>query len=797
MKFSEYWLREWVNPEINTQELSDQMTMAGLEIKEVKPVAGQFQGVVIGEIVECNQHPNINSLFLITIKIGLNNFINIIYDNVKSFYKGSKVAVAMIGAILPDNVMVKVKIIGGKSSEGILCSYSTLGIYNNYSDIIQFPYDAPIGMNIREYLKLDDCIFELSLTPNRADCLSILGLARDVSAINNLRFNAIKIKSVEVTENIIFPIHIAVPNACPRFLGRVIKGINLKAPIPIWMKERLNRSGIRSINAVLDITNYVLLEIGQPLHVYDIDKLHGTLIVRMAKFNENLVLLDNRKIILNQDTVVIADEKNIVGIAGIFGGKYSGINEYTTNIFLESAFFNPLSIIGRARNYGLHTEASHRFERGVDPQIQYTAMERASKLIIDICGGRAGDIVSITSETDLPKKINILLTQKKIYRLIGHNIDNMQVTKILKCLGFQVFTQKDSWKVTVPSWRFDIQIEEDLIEEIIRIYGYQNIPNIPLNLDLMIPIHNFNEKLSLKRVKTLLIDRGYNEVITYSFVDPKIQKLLHPKEKAMILLHPISVNMSEMRLSLLPGLLTTVIYNQNRQQNRIRIFETGLRFVPDVDAKYGVRQEFMLSGIISGYRYEEHWLQEKRFVDFFDIKGDLELILSLTGKLDNIVFKNHFSSLFHPGQSSRIYLNDHFIGHVGAIHPAIENKLKLYNRIFFFELLWDAFKDCAFPSVNRISRFPCNRRDISIVVSKKIPAADILAECKKSNIKYIVDVNLFDVYCGKGVAEGYKSLAISLTLQDTLRTLEEKDIVATVNKCVAALKQRFQAYLRE
>ncbi|WMY96232.1 MAG: phenylalanine--tRNA ligase subunit beta [Arsenophonus sp.] len=797
MKFSEYWLREWVNPKINTQELSDQMTIAGLEIKEVKNVASQFQGVVIGEIVECHKHPNINSLLLIKIKIGFNNLVNIVYDNVKSCHKGLKVVVALIGSVLPDNVMVKVKIVGGKTSEGILCSYSTLGIFNNCSDIIQLPYDAPIGMNIRKYLQLDDYIFELSLTPNRADCLSILGLARDVSAINNLRLKRMKIESVKVTEDIIFPIHIAVPNACPRFLGRVIKGINLKNQIPIWMRERLHRSGIRSINPIVDITNYVLLEIGQPLHVYDIDQLHGTLMVRMAKLNESLVLLDNRTIILNQDTVVIADEKNVLGIAGIFGGKYSGINEYTANIFLESAFFNPLSIVGRARNYGLHTEASHRFERGVDPEIQYQAIQRTSKLIIDICGGKAGDIVNFTSQVNLPKKINILLTQKKINRLIGHNITNIQVTKILKCLGFKVLNQKDSWKVTVPSWRFDIQIEEDLIEEIIRIYGYQKIPNIPLNINLVMPSHNFDSTISLKRVKTLLIDRGYNEVITYSFVDPKIQKLLFPKEQAMILLHPISVNMSEMRLSLLPGLLTTVIYNQNRQQNCVRIFETGLRFVPDENAEYGVRQEFMLGGIITGYRYEEHWSQEQRFVDFFDVKGDLEAMLSLTGKLDSIVFKNNVSSVFHPGQSSQIYLNDRVIGHVGAIHPSIENSLKLYNRAFFFELLWDIFKYCTIPSVNKIPRVPSNRRDISILVSNKIPAADILLECKKLNIKYIVDVNLFDVYSGKGIKKGYKSLAISLILQDKVRTLEEKDIVATVNQCVSALKQRFKVYLRE
>lgn len=795
MKLSEFWLREWINPAISSEALSEQMTMAGLEIDDVKSVAGQFQGVVVGEVVECVQHPNADKLRLAKVNIGTEQLLNIVCG-APNCRQGLKVAVATIGAVLPDNFKIKATKLRGELSEGMLCSYSELGISDDHTGIIELPQDAPIGTDIRNYLQLDDHIFDVSLTPNRADCLSILGISRDIAAINNLELNTIEIEPVKATDASVFPIQVEAPMACPRFLGRVIKGIDVTAQTPSWMREKLRRGGIRSIDPVVDITNFVLLELGQPLHAYDLDRLNGMIIVRMAKQDETLVLLDDSKVTLKPDTLVIADEKNALGIAGIFGGKHSSVNEKTTNILLESAFFDPLAIAGRARNYGLHTEASHRFERGVDPQLQYKAMERATRLIVEICGGEVGNIIDVSHQTNLPKVATITLTRQKLDRLIGHCIPDINVTQILQRLGCQVNGEQDNWQVVAPSWRFDMQIEEDLIEEVARVYGYNNIPDVPLHADLVMT-PRCESALPLKRVKTLLIDRDYNEAITYSFVDPKIQQLLHPDSDAMILPDPISADMSVMRLSLLPGLLTTVIYNQNRQQNRIRLFETGLRFVPDVTAEHGIRQELMLAGVITGNRYEEHWSQEKRAVDFFDIKGDVEAILALTGKLDNIIYKAHSDPTLHPGQSAGIYLNNDYIGYIGVIHPELENKLDLNGRTLVFELLWDTVAERVIPKANMISRFPANRRDIAVVVPEEVATADVLAECKKIGINHIVGINLFDVYCGKGVAEGYKSLAISLILQDTNRTLEEEEIAATVDKCVAALKRRFQASLRD
>lgn len=795
MKLSEFWLREWINPAISSEALSEQMTMAGLEIDDVKSVAGQFQRVVVGEVVECVQHPNADKLRLTKVNIGTEQLLNIVCG-APNCRQGLKVAVATIGAVLPDNFKIKATKLRGELSEGMLCSYSELGISDDHTGIIELPQDAPIGTDIRNYLQLDDHIFDVSLTPNRADCLSILGIARDIAAINNLELNTIEIEPVKATDASVFPIQVEASMACPRFLGRVIKGIDVTAQTPSWMREKLRRGGIRSIDPVVDITNFVLLELGQPLHAYDLDRLNGMIIVRMAKQDETLVLLDDSKVTLKPDTLVIADEKNALGIAGIFGGKHSSVNEKTTNILLESAFFDPLAIAGRARNYGLHTEASHRFERGVDPQLQYKAMERATRLIVEICGGEVGNIIDVSHQTNLPKVATITLTRQKLDRLIGHCIPDINVTQILQRLGCQVNGEQDNWQVVAPSWRFDMQIEEDLIEEVARVYGYNNIPDVPLHADLVMT-PRCESALPLKRVKTLLIDRDYNEAITYSFVDPKIQQLLHPDSDAMILPDPISADMSVMRLSLLPGLLTTVIYNQNRQQNRIRLFETGLRFVPDVTAEHGIRQELMLAGVITGNRYEEHWSQEKRAVDFFDIKGDVEAILALTGKLDNIIYKAHSDPALHPGQSAGIYLNNDYIGYIGVIHPELENKLDLNGRTLVFELLWDTVAERVIPKANMISRFPANRRDIAVVVPEEVATADVLAECKKIGINHIVGINLFDVYCGKGVAEGYKSLAISLILQDTNRTLEEEEIATTVDKCVAALKRRFQASLRD
>ncbi|WP_284602864.1 phenylalanine--tRNA ligase subunit beta [Dickeya dadantii] len=795
MKFSELWLREWVNPAISSDALSEQITMAGLEVDGVEPVAGAFHGVVVGEVVECAQHPNADKLRVTKVNVGGDRLLDIVCG-APNCRQGLKVAVATVGAVLPGDFKIKAAKLRGEPSEGMLCSFSELGISDDHSGIIELPADAPLGTDIREYLKLDDNTIEISVTPNRADCLGILGVARDVAVLNELALTAPATEPVTATIADRFPIQVDATEACPRYLGRVVKGINVKAATPLWMREKLRRCGIRSIDPVVDVTNYVLLELGQPMHAFDLNRLEGGIVVRMAKEGETLRLLDGTDATLSADTLVIADHQKALAMGGIFGGEHSGVNGETQDVLLECAYFNPLSITGRARRYGLHTDASHRYERGVDPALQHQAMERATRLLLDICGGEAGPVVEAVSEKDLPARATIALRRDKLDRLIGHVISDEKVSDILNRLGCQVTQTADGWQAVAPSWRFDMAIEEDLVEEVARVYGYNNIPNIPTQAPLKMTQHR-EADLALKRVKTLLVDHGFQEAITYSFVDPKIQSLIHPGEDALILPSPISVEMSAMRLSLWSGLLGAVVYNQNRQQSRLRLFESGLRFVPDQRADLGVRQETMLAGVITGTRYEEHWDLARQAVDFYDLKGDLEAVLALTGKLSVLEFRAESHPALHPGQTAAIYLAGERIGYIGVIHPELERKLDLNGRTVVFEVLWDKLAERVVPEAADISRFPANRRDIAVVVAESVPAGDVLAECKKVGANQLVGVNLFDVYRGKGVAEGYKSLAISLVLQDTARTLAEEEIAATVAQCVAALKQRFQASLRD
>lgn len=795
MKFSELWLREWVNPALDSDALAGQITMAGLEVDGVEAVAGAFTGVVVGEVVECGQHPNADKLRVTKVNVGGERLLDIVCG-APNCRQGLRVAVATVGAVLPGDFKIKAAKLRGEPSEGMLCSYSELGISEDHSGIIELPTDAQPGTPVRDYLKLDDVAIEISVTPNRADCLSIAGVARDVAVLNQLPVTEPEITPVAASIADSFPITVEATDACPRYLGRVIKGINVAASSPLWMREKLRRCGIRSIDAVVDVTNYVLLELGQPMHAFDLNRIDGGIVVRMAKQDESLVLLDGTEAKLNSDTLVIADQSKALAMGGIFGGEHSGVNSETQDVLLECAWFNPLAITGRARRYGLHTDASHRYERGVDPQLQYKAMERATALLLAVCGGQAGPVIDVTAQDKLPQPATITLRRSKLDRLIGHHVPDEQVGDILRRLGCQVTESEGQWQAVAPSWRFDMEIEEDLVEEVARIYGYNSIPDEPVNASLIMGEHR-EANLSMKRVKTLLVDKGYQEVITYSFVDPKIQQMLHPGEDALILPNPISADMSAMRLSLLTGLLSTLVYNQNRQQNRARIFETGLRFVPDTQADLGIRQDVMLAGAICGNRNEEHWDLVKGSVDFYDLKGDLESLFELTGKLSEIEFRAERHSALHPGQSAAIYLHGDYVGFIGVVHPELERKLDLNGRTLVFELLWNKLADRAVPQSQGVSRFPANRRDIAVVVAENVPAADILAECKKVGVNQVVGVNLFDVYRGKGVAEGYKSLAISLTLQDTNRTLEEEEIAATVAKCVAALKERFQASLRD
>ncbi|BCV32375.1 phenylalanine--tRNA ligase subunit beta [Shewanella algae] len=795
MKFSESWLREWVNPAISRDELTHQITMAGLEVDDVIAVAGDFSGVVVGEVVECGQHPDADKLRVTKVNVGGEELLDIVCG-APNCRQGLKVAVAVVGAVLPGDFKIKKAKLRGQPSHGMLCSYGELGIEIESDGIIELPLDAPIGTDIREYLQLDDVIIDVDLTANRADCLGMVGLAREVGVLNRLNVTEPSWEAANVGSERRVEIDVANPEACPRYLGRVVSNVNVKAQTPDWMVEKLRRSGIRSIDPIVDITNYVLVEFGQPMHAFDLDKIDGGIKVRLGNGEEKLTLLDGNEITVPADTLVIADNSQALALAGVFGGEASGVSEQTRDIMLECAFFAPLAIMGKARRLGLHTDSSHRFERGVDPELQHKAMDRATRLVLDICGGEAGPVVEAKSEAHLPKAADIKLRRSKLDKLLGHQIGDADVEEILTRLGFQVEKQGSDWQVKTATYRFDMAIEEDLIEEVARIYGYNNIPNTAPLAHLSMTDHKESD-LKLSRVRAMLVARGFQEAVTYSFVDPKLQKLVHPDSEAMVLPNPISSEMSAMRLSMFTGLLNAVGYNQARQQTRVRLFETGLRFIPDAQAESGVRQQAMLGAVIAGPQSDEHWSMESKTVDFFDLKGDLEAIIGLTVSEAEFSFKGAQHPAMHPGQCAEILRNDRVIGYIGAVHPSLEKPFGLNGKTIVFELELDALLQAKLPQAQAVSKFPANRRDIAIVVDEEVAAGDVMTLIRKVGENQLVGLNLFDVYRGKGVEQGKKSLAIALTLQDNTRTLEEKEIAEMVDTVVSALKSEFNASLRD
>ncbi|WP_318404481.1 phenylalanine--tRNA ligase subunit beta [Photobacterium leiognathi] len=795
MKFSESWLREWVNPAVNSEELAHQITMAGLEVDGVEAVAGEFTGVKVGQVVECGQHPDADKLRVTKVDVGAEELLDIVCG-ASNCRQGIKVAVATVGAVLPGDFKIKKAKLRGQPSHGMLCSFTELGIDVESDGIMELAEDAVLGTDFREFLGLDDVTIDVDLTANRADCLSIAGLAREVGVLNRAEVTEPQFEIVAPTAADTIAIDVKAPAACPRYLGRIIRNVNVQAETPLWMQEKLRRCGTRSIDPIVDITNYVLLEMGQPMHAFDLAKIDGGIVVRMAEQGEKLTLLDGNEAELNDNTLVIADNKQALAIAGIFGGEFSGVNTETKDVLLECAFFAPDAIRGRARSYGLHTDSSHRFERGVDATLQTKAMERATALIIEICGGEVAPIVEAESEADLPKAATIELRRTKLDRLLGHSIASEEVVEILTRLGCDVETTDVGWKAVAPAWRFDMAIEEDLVEEVGRIYGYNNIPNQSPVAALSMNLHK-EANLPLKRVRDLLVDRGYQEAITYSFVEPEQQKLIVPEIEPLILPFPISAEMSAMRLSLWTGLLNTVVFNQKRQQPRVRLFEAGLRFIPEESAENGMRQEMMLAGVIAGNRSDEHWDIATNTVDFFDLKGDLEAILELTANEAAFSFKAAKHPALHPGQSAAIVVDGKEVGFIGTVHPELERKFGLNGRTIVFEIEWAAINTRMLPEAVVVSKFPANRRDIAVVVSEDVAAGDVVDACRANGGELLTDVNLFDVYTGKGVEEGNKSLAIALTLQSAERTLEEADIASAVEAIVAALAEKFGASLRD
>ncbi|HSH28745.1 MAG TPA: phenylalanine--tRNA ligase subunit beta, partial [Thiohalobacter sp.] len=635
MKVSEQWLREWVNPPVDTQALAEQLTMAGLEVDSIEPAAGEFDSVVVGEVLEIAPHPDADKLRVCRVEAGQDGDPLQIVCGAPNVHQGMRAPVALVGGSLPGGLRIKKAKLRGVESFGMLCSARELGLSEEHAGLMALPVDAPVGTDIRDYLELDDRIIEVDLTPNRGDCLGIAGIAREVALLNDCETTPPQIAPVVAAVDDTFPVTVAEPEACPRYLGRVIRGIDPEAVTPLWLQERLRRGGIRPLGPVIDVTNYVLLELGQPMHGFDLARLQDGIEVRLARPGERLVLLDGREVELAADSLVIADGSGPLALAGVMGGEASGVGEATRDLFLECAFFDPLHIAGRARAYGLQTDSSYRFERGVDPELQLRALDRATQLLLAICGGRPGPVIEMTSDIHLPRRPAIRLRSERIRRLLGFELKAAEVAGILEGLGCAVDAERENWSVIPPSHRFDLAIEADLIEELGRVHGYNRLPSrAPAGRLQMTPQRE--EQVTLNRLRLSLVERGYQEAITYSFVDAALQTRLDPERAAIPLANPLSADLAVMRSSLWPGLLTALGHNLRRQQARVRFFECGLNFISQDNE---IQQQSYIAGALCGSALPEQWGAVDGGLDFFDVKADVEALLRLGGCFDAFSFE--------------------------------------------------------------------------------------------------------------------------------------------------------------
>lgn len=792
MRFSEAWLRELVNPDIDTDALSHQLSMAGLEVDSVEKAAPDFHGVVIGEVLTKEQHPDADKLSVTTVSVGEGEPVQIVCG-AKNVVAGMRVPVATVGAELPGGFKIKKAKLRGVQSLGMICSASELGIAESSDGIMPLPADAPVGTDFREWLDLDDVMIEVDLTPDRGDCNGMIGIARDVSALNSCDLTEPHTPDVAAVNDARITIRLDAPEACPRYLGRIIKGIDPNAETPLWMQEKLRRGGIRSLGPVVDVTNYILLELGQPMHGFDLANIDGGIIVRMAEQGEKLTMLDGEVVELKPDTLIIADHTGPVAMAGIMGGEKSGVEEATTDILLECAYFAPLAITGRARSYGMHTDASHRYERGVDPALQGKAIERATQLLLDIVGGEPGPVVEAAADDFSLVRDAIALRPARIRRLLGIEIDDSRVVSILTRLGMAVEEADEGWLVTPPTWRFDVSIEADLIEEVARIHGYDNIPSThghqPLTMHLS-PESGF----SLERARALLNSRDYQEVISYSFISPESADALDPGGERIELANPISSDMAVMRPTIWAGLLETAKHNLARQQSRLRLYETGLKFVSQDNE---IIQKKCLSGLLCGDLVAEQWGERARPVDFFDLKGDIESLLALTGDASLFSFDAAENPVLHPGQSARIQRGDTHVGWIGLMHPALEKTLGFKGKAYLFEIELETLEEGRVPAFEPISKFPSIRRDLAIVVDSDIAFADVRQVIREASTEIVRDIRLFDLYEGENVESHRKSLALSLILQEKSRTLEDQEVQETSEAVLHALNKKLGATLRE
>ncbi|MFP0677217.1 phenylalanine--tRNA ligase subunit beta [Acinetobacter baumannii] len=791
MKISENWLRTWVNPAIDSDTLSDQLTMLGLEVDELAPVAKPFTGVVVGEVLTVEQHPDADRLRVTTVNIGSGEPLQIVCGapNVRA---GMKAPVATIGAVLPGDFKIKKGKLRGVESQGMLCGASEIDLEDKIDGLLELPADAPVGVNIREYLKLDDNVIDISITPNRGDCFSIRGIAREVAVINQLQMNEPEIKSVDATITDEKKVVINTDGA-PRYLGRVIKNVNVKAATPEWMEQALARSGIRTHSILVDVTNYVLMELGQPMHAFDLAKIEGAVHVRQAQPQEKLQLLNDQEVELQEDVMVIADDQKALAIAGIMGGLASSVTDDTTDIFLESAFFAPLAIAGRARRFGLHTDSSQRYERGVDFELPLIAMNRASQLIQELAGGEFGPITVAEKSDLLPKREAIELKQVQVDQLLGYKVAAEFITDALTRLGCEVTVQANGeWSVVPPSHRYDMAIYQDLIEEVVRIDGYDNIQISLPSMDVQLA--KYQDRFEIAQLRQTVVTLGYQEAISFSFADAKLEKQLNPQVSPLMLANPISSDLAAMRSTLLSSLIPCVQYNLNRQQSRVRFFELGLRFdYQKANSIQDLKQIPTLALVAVGSREPESWHAKPQPMDFFDFKGEVEEILA-AGRV-KVEYVRSERPWLHPGQSAEILVDGQSIGYLGRLHPSLENELDL-STTWVAELDQAAVLQSYVSNFTELSRFPSVRRDIALLISDNINVRDIQQLIEKTGGELLDSTWLFDVYTGQGVEEGKRSLAFALLWQHPSRTLEDAEIKSGMDNIIQVLENTYQATLR-
>ncbi len=797
MKFNERWLREWVNPDVTRQALLEQLTMAGLEVDAVEPVAAELVGIVVGVVTQIDPHPDAERLQVCTVDVGSEPLT--LVCGAKNVTVGMKVPTALVGAVLPDGTKIKKAKLRGVASFGMLCSAAELGLTESAEGLMVLPEDGKPGQPVAALLQLDDVSIEIGLTPNRGDCLSLLGISREVSALNRCKITEPLVSVVAPQTDETLPVEILEPKACPHYIGRVLRGINSAATTPLWMTEKLRRCGVRSIHPVVDVTNFVLLELGQPMHAFDISKLSGGIKVRYANEGEKLTLLDGQEIKPDQKTLIIADQQQALALAGVMGGQGSAVNDETDALFLECAFFAPSEMAGVARRYGLHTDSSHRFERGVDPHLARRAMERATVLLQDIVGGEAGPIIQVLAENELPENEPVTVRASRIARVLGQIIPSAEVVEILEALGMTVkpvndAPQTDVWQVQAPSHRFDIETEADLIEEVARLYGYDRIDTARPRVHAVLGGQP-ESRIETNRQRDTLVGRGYQEAITYSFVDAEYQQHFCCDIDPIKLANPISTDMAVMRLSLWPGLVKALLANQNRQQSRIRLFETGLVYEK---APAGIQERTVLAGVVVGDVLPLQWGESARKADFFDVKSDLESILGLTGQGQEFIFTQGQHSALHPGQTAEIKTpQGEHAGWLGLLHPKIKQALSVTGELVLFELNSDAVTKRKQPTFQESSKFPAIGRDLALVVDAELPADTVIMAIKEVAGERLKKLQLFDVYQGEGIDSGRKSLALGLTLQDTVETLTDEQVDKLIKRILDHLDQELGAKLRD